>query len=65
MARLTLLLLGAVLIGLGAVWTLQGFGILGGSPMTGETVWAIVGPVVVLIGLLMLVGSRRLPRSGA
>lgn len=59
-------LLGVVI---GAVWTLQGLGYLDGSAMTGETVWAVVGPVVGVAGLvLIMVGLRartRKPRTPA
>lgn len=37
----------------GAVWTLQGLGIIGGSVMTGKTMWAVIGPVVAVAGLAM------------
>jgi hypothetical protein len=42
---------GAVLILLGATWTLQGIGTIGGSVMSGKTIWAVIGPIVVLAGL--------------
>jgi hypothetical protein len=52
--------IGAVLILLGGTWTLQGLGILGGSVMSGVTLWAVIGPIVVVIGLLLAVlGIRR------
>ncbi|MFD0823502.1 hypothetical protein ACFQ0D_35455 [Micromonospora zhanjiangensis] len=41
------LTLGLLAVILGALWTLQGLGYVEGSVLTGETVWAIVGPVVV------------------
>lgn len=54
------IVLGIIAVLLGAVWTLQGLDILGGSAMSGETTWAIVGPVVVALGLLsLLYGMRR------
>jgi len=47
---------------LGAVWTLQGLDVLGGSKMSGNSTWAIIGPVVAAIGLLaLLYGARRRP----
>ncbi|WP_243059916.1 hypothetical protein [Nocardioides sp. SR21] len=50
---------GAVLVLMGLVWTLQGFDVIEGSAMSGSTTWAIVGPVVVLIGAgLAWVGLR-------
>jgi hypothetical protein len=45
--------IGALLIVVGAVWALQGFGYLKGSVMTGVTLWAVVGPIVALVGLLL------------
>ncbi|MGO8882489.1 MAG: hypothetical protein ACLQI7_02035 [Streptosporangiaceae bacterium] len=45
----------------GAVWALQGFGIIGGSFMSGDSVWAIIGPLVIVAGLaIAAVGARRL-----
>ena len=35
----------------GALWTLQGLGYVGGSAMSGVTLWAIIGPIVALAGL--------------
>ena len=51
--------LGALLVVVGAVWTLQGLGYLGGSVMSGVTFWAVVGPVVALLGLLLAVVGGR------
>ena len=54
------LALGIVLLAVGALWTLQGLGYVGGSPMTGVTFWAVVGPLVALLGLLLAVmGGRK------
>ncbi|KIR66063.1 hypothetical protein ACGFI4_06175 [Micromonospora carbonacea] len=49
--RLTLGLLAVVV---GAVWTVQGLGYVGGSMMTDQRIWALLGPVLVLIGLATL-----------
>lgn len=50
---------GAVLVAVGGVWTLQGLGYLAGSPMTGVAAWAIIGPLVAGLGVaLMIVGLR-------
>lgn len=55
---------GVLLLLLGLVWTLQGVGVLGGSPMTGVTLWALIGPVVGIAGLLVIaLGLRRTPGS--
>jgi hypothetical protein len=56
----TLRIAGALLVATGAVWTLQGVGMLGGSPMTGDRTWAVVGPVVAVVGLVLIgLGLRR------
>jgi hypothetical protein len=59
MTRTALLILGGLLIAVGAVWTLQGLGYLPGSVMSGVTIWAIIGPIVALVGLLLLVREIR------
>jgi hypothetical protein len=54
------LVLGVLLILVGGLWTLQGLGIVGGSVMSGVTLWAIIGPVVLIIGLVIaFLGIRR------
>ncbi|GGM40905.1 hypothetical protein GCM10007977_047920 [Dactylosporangium sucinum] len=51
---------GVLLILFGGVWTLQGLDVLGGSAMSGVTVWAVVGPVVALVGIVsVVIGLRR------
>src|SRR5690349_9906572 len=59
---------GLLLVLLGAVWTLQGLNVLGGSAMSGHSMWAVIGPIVAVIGLLLLgfgVRNVRRPSSGA
>ena len=52
--------LGAILIIVGAIWTFQGLGYLEGSPMTDQTIWAILGPIVAGLGVgLVVVAARR------
>ncbi len=57
--RPLLLVLGLLLVVVGAVWTFQGLGYLEGSPMTGVDVWAIVGPLVAGLGVALLVVAAR------
>ncbi|HEX7804896.1 MAG TPA: hypothetical protein VF413_01905 [Cellulomonas sp.] len=59
MSRAVGIALGAVLVVMGAVFTVQGLGYLAGSPMTGVTLWAVVGPVLALVGLVLVVRSVR------
>jgi hypothetical protein len=55
---------GIVLILLGGLWTLQGVGILGGSVMTGQAFWAIVGMILLIVGIVLCtLGVRRRPTT--
>jgi hypothetical protein len=58
------LVLGLLAVVVGAVWTLQGLGYIGGSAMTGDRVWAVVGPVVGVVGLVLIgLGLRTRSRA--
>jgi hypothetical protein len=54
-----LLAVGAVLVIFGAVFFLQGINVLGGSGMSGKTLWAVLGPLIVLVGVGALVTAQR------
>ncbi len=54
--------LGAIMVLVGAVWTLQGLGRLEGSPMTDQTIWAVLGPILAGFGVALIVVAAR--RSG-
>jgi drug/metabolite transporter superfamily protein YnfA len=60
----SLTVLGVVLAVMGSVFTLQGLGYLEGSPMTGATLWAVLGPVIAVVGVLLVVRGVRAGRSG-
>ena len=55
--------LGALLVLVGAVWFLQGIDVLGGSGMSGKALWAVVGPIVALVGAGMFVTGLRRPSA--
>ena len=57
MSRAARIALGAMLVVIGAVFTFQGLGYLAGSPMTGVTLWAVIGPVIALVGLVLIARS--------
>jgi hypothetical protein len=57
------LVLGAVLVFMGLLWTGQGLGWIGGSPMTGVTLWAVLGPLTALAGVVLIVRGARLVGS--
>jgi hypothetical protein len=62
-SRPVALVVGGVLVLIGLLWTGQGLGWIGGSPMTGVTLWAVVGPVVALVGLLLVLRGGRGDRT--
>jgi hypothetical protein len=49
------LVVGVVLILVGLVWTLQGLDVLRGSAMSGSTLWGVVGPIVLVVGIVLVV----------
>lgn len=54
-----LVVVGVVVALLGLLFTLQGIGVIGGSPMSNTTFWSIAGPVVILVGLVVVgIGLR-------
>jgi len=55
--------LGAILVVLGAIFTMQGLGYLAGSPMTGVTLWAVIGPILAVVGIVLLVRTARARRT--
>ncbi|MDP3892191.1 hypothetical protein [Nocardioides sp.] len=53
-------LAGVLMCLVGALWTFQGLGYVGGSAMSGSTTWAVVGPIVAGFGVaLVIVGIQR------
>ncbi|HEY4703692.1 MAG TPA: hypothetical protein VIH64_17475 [Streptosporangiaceae bacterium] len=65
MSREWLIGLGALLTVAGVIFALQGFGDLGGSPMTGVTLWAVIGPIAAVIGLVMVIAGLRRPAASS
>lgn len=59
----TVLFVVGVLVGLvGAVFFLQGVNVLPGSVMTGDPKWAVIGGVMVVVGVGAVVFGLRGPR---
>ena len=59
MKQVLLAIVGVAAVLAGLIWTLQGLGYVGGSFMSGATVWAVIGPVVALGGLVLIVIASR------
>ncbi|TIQ17090.1 MAG: hypothetical protein E5X51_32300 [Mesorhizobium sp.] len=58
--RLIKNLLALIVLAIGALWSLQGIGLVGGSFMTGQSQWLYIGIVTALVGLAAWCG-----RTGA
>lgn len=57
--RQALLIVGVVMALAGALFTLQGFGAVQGSPMSNTTTWSVLGPIIVLAGVVLAFVNRR------
>jgi len=56
---------GVILSAIGLVWTLQGLDVLRGSAMSGSPLWAVIGPIVLVVGLVLIgiaIARRRKTR---
>lgn len=63
MGKVVGLVAALLMLVVGAVWTFQGLGWLGGSSMSGDETWATVGPIVaglgVALGIVIVQNARR------
>jgi hypothetical protein len=64
MQRVSLIVIGLIVAAVGLVFTLQGFDILGGSAMSGQDKWAVIGIVLIACGLGAAGWGARSRRSG-
>lgn len=55
-------IVGLVLCLLGAVWVAQGTGTMRGSGMSGHGQYAVLGVIVIVVGLAMLVWADQIRR---
>jgi hypothetical protein len=62
MGRIIGLAVGALMIVVGVIWTLQGLDILKGNSMSGVEYWAVVGPALAGFGLALGIVALRRPR---
>lgn len=45
--------LGVLMFAVGLLWTLQGLGYVGGSSMSGDETWAVIGPALAGLGVAL------------
>ena len=61
--RITLNIVGVILVVFGTIWFLQGINVLPGSFMTGQTRWAVYGGIAVVVGIGFLLKANWRRRS--
>jgi uncharacterized membrane protein HdeD (DUF308 family) len=57
------MVIGVLLVLVGAVWFLQGIDILGGSFMSGQILWSVIGAPMIFVGALLIRASRASRRT--
>ena len=58
--RITVVVVGVVVIIVGAVFAGQGLNLIPGSSMTGDRMWFYVGSILIIVGIVLVVlGLRR------
>jgi drug/metabolite transporter superfamily protein YnfA len=61
--RMTVVIVGVVVTLFGLLFTLQGLGAVSGSPMSNTTTWSVLGPIIAIVGVIIVVtGWRGLKR---
>ena len=57
--KVTLNIVGGLLMVFGTIWFLQGINVLPGSFMTGQTRWAVYGVIAIAAGISLMVTAKR------
>jgi hypothetical protein len=58
--RIAVVVLGVIVALFGLLFSLQGFGAVGGSPMSNTTMWSVLGPIIALVGVAIAVAGARM-----
>ena len=58
-----LIVLGALLLLMGAVWALQGTNVLAYGQMAGDNKWTYIGSALGLVGIILIVLGARMRRA--
>jgi len=62
-SRTVLRVAGILLLVFGVLFGLQCLDVIGGSAMSGTTLWAVLGPIIAIVGIVLLVRSFRTTRT--
>jgi hypothetical protein len=52
--KIGLNIVGVLLVLVGAVWALQGLNVIGGSFMTGQSQWLVIGLICAAVGTVLM-----------
>lgn len=63
MGRIIVIALGVLVALFGLLFALQGFGVVGGSPMSNTTTWSVLGPIIALVGVAIAISATRRRKS--
>lgn len=63
--RIVVNIASVLLVLLGSIWILQGMNIMLGSPMSGQSRWAVRGGILVIAGIVGLLYANRKRKSAA
>ncbi|MEX2393897.1 MAG: hypothetical protein WD826_05400 [Actinomycetota bacterium] len=55
-------IVGVIFVLMGGIWFFQGIGVIGGSFMTKNSTWVLIGAVVAIVGAALIGWPRRTPR---
>ena len=58
-----LVIVGVIVLIVGAVFAGQGANLIPGSSMTGDRTWLYIGIVMAVVGVILIVLGRRRPKS--
>ena len=57
--RNTVVIVGVIITLAGLLFSLQGFGAVSGSSMTNTSTWSVLGPIIALVGVVIVFAGRR------
>jgi drug/metabolite transporter superfamily protein YnfA len=60
--RVIAAIVGVFVMLFGILFTLQGFGVVQGSPMSNTTTWSVLGPIIALAGVGIAFAAWRVRR---
>jgi hypothetical protein len=63
--RIALNVAGVLCLLMGGVWFLQGINVIPGSFMTGQTKWAVIGGILLAVGVGLLIAANRHPPASS